>query len=355
MPNHLTPKTIAIAGFQHETNTFGATRAGYDDFVMADSWPGLLIGEQVIDGVHGTTLPLAGFVAAAQKTPGINLHPILWCAAEPSAHVETEAFDRISAMILEGLAAAPRLDGVYLDLHGAMVTEAHVDGEGELLRRIRAQIGDDIPVSISLDSHANISPAMVARVDAITIFRSYPHLDMAETGGRAFHALTPLLDGKRRGMALRQVPFLIPLPDQYSEAEPLKGFYDQLCAPDYAHDYTHDHWLDFATGFPAADHEFTGPSIIAQAATQQDAEIKADAALNALLALELEITPSLVPARQAVARAIAESGPVILADVQDNPGAGSTSDTTGLLHELMAQNASGVILAMLNDPEVAAL
>ena len=195
------PKKILIAGFQHETNTFGATKAEFDDFVMADSWPGLLLGQDVLKGTKGTTLPLAGFVAAASQDPSVELIPIIWCAAEPSAHVTSHAYEKIAGIITDGITNTPQLDGIYLDLHGAMVTEDFDDGEGELLRRIRQITGDDLPISISLDSHANLTQAMVDHASSITIFRSYPHLDMAQTGGRAFEALKPLLAGQKRYLA----------------------------------------------------------------------------------------------------------------------------------------------------------
>ena len=186
---------IAVAGFQHETNTFGATKAGFDQFVEADAWPGLLQGYEVIVGTDGHNLPIAGFVKAARKAPNIDLVPLLWCSAEPSAHVTDEAFDRIAGMILDGLRQAGRLDGLYLDLHGAMVTESHEDGEGALLARIRDQVGADLPIAVSLDFHANVTAAMVEHASALTIFRTYPHIDMDTTGARAFALLQRLIAG----------------------------------------------------------------------------------------------------------------------------------------------------------------
>ena len=161
---------ILIAGFQHETNTFGATRATLTDFEMADGWPGLLRGDEVIAGTRGANPPLAGFVAKAEVA-GADLVPVVRASAGPSAHVTDEAFETIAGMIV---AAAERggIDAIYLDLHGAMVTESHEDGEGELLRRLRAEVGPELPISISLDLHANLTRAMVDHASAGTIFRS---------------------------------------------------------------------------------------------------------------------------------------------------------------------------------------
>jgi len=152
---------IAIGGFQHETNTFASIGAGFSDFEMHDAWPGLTRGEDLFDAVAGINLPITGFIDTA-KSDGHQLLPLLWCSAEPSAHVTEDAYERITSMLLEDLRHYHSLDGIYLDLHGAMVTEHFEDGEGELLARIRKVVGDNIPVVISLDLHANITERMVA-------------------------------------------------------------------------------------------------------------------------------------------------------------------------------------------------
>ena len=109
------------------------------------------------------------------RTDVVELIPIVWCAAEPSGPVTDEAFNWIAQIIAEGVLKAGQVDGVYLDLHGAMVTESQEDGEGELLRRLRGELGD-IPIGVSLDLHANISPAMVRLATVMTVYRTYPHL-----------------------------------------------------------------------------------------------------------------------------------------------------------------------------------
>ena len=106
---------ILVAGFQHETNTFGATKASFEDFLEADGWPGLLRGNEVITGTEGINLPLTGFVDAVRSEPDIELIPVVWASAEPSAHVTDDAFERISTMILEGIRQAGSLDRAHDD------------------------------------------------------------------------------------------------------------------------------------------------------------------------------------------------------------------------------------------------
>src|SRR5204863_1530011 len=100
--------------------------------------------------------------------------------------------------MVDGIAAAGPIDAVYLDLHGAMVTEHYDDGEGETLARVRKLIGKDVPLVASLDLHANVSPEMMDHADALIAYRTYPHVDMAETGRACAKHLALMLNGKAR-------------------------------------------------------------------------------------------------------------------------------------------------------------
>ena len=346
---------IAVAGFQHETNTFGATRAAFADFEMADAWPGMLRGSEVISGVQGANLPMAGFARAARRDSSVCLLPIVWCSAEPSSYVTDDAFERISGMILGGVREAGALDGIYLDLHGAMATESHQDGEGELLSRLRALVGDELPIAVSLDLHANVTRAMTELASSISIFRTYPHLDMAETGARAFRALMRVVRGGRRPrVAWRRSPFLVPLHAQCTGAAPCAELYATVARMGSAP----ESWAELAMGFPAADIYDCGPSVCAYAETRAAADLAADELLAALTAAEGDFDCALLSPEESVAKArkiaAAAGRPAVIADVQDNSGAGGSSDTTGLLRALVLGGAKGAVLGMLNDPEIAA-
>jgi microcystin degradation protein MlrC len=266
--------------------------------------------------------------------------------------VTDEAFEKVAAMILEGLRSAGAIDGIYLDLHGAMVTESFEDGEGELLARIRSLVGGGLPLAVSLDLHANVTEAMVRHASSLSVFRSYPHVDMAETGGRAFAMLQHHLAGVPTFKAFRQAPFLIPLSAQYTGAPPCKDLYAMLPHPVSADGRS----ADIAMGFPAADIFDAGPAVVGYARTQDAADGLAERLMNALEAAEPAFDSGLVSPAEAVRTAMSSRSrkPVIIADVQDNPGAGATADTTGLLTALVEGEAQGAVLALLNDPEIAA-
>lgn len=344
---------IAIAGFQHETNTFAPALAGFEDFRVADSWPGMLQGADVVSGTRGLNLPIAGMATEADRLGGIEVTPVLWCAAEPSGPVSDAAFERIGSMMIDGLRDAGPLDAVCLDLHGAMVTESLDDGEGELLFRLRQALGPEMPIGLSLDLHANISARMVDLATLITIYRTYPHLDMAETGARCLRETVRTLHGTRRFKSFRQAPFLVPLQAQFTGAEPCRALYQDL--DDVAE--SDDEFVELAMGFTAADIPDVGPCVVATAGTQTRADALAEAMLTRLIAAETRFDTELLEPSEAVRAAIAPhlQGPAILADVQDNSGAGATADTTGLLQALVDCGARRALLGVLCDPETAAL
>ncbi|MEX0350078.1 MAG: M81 family metallopeptidase [Paracoccaceae bacterium] len=340
---------IAIAGFQHETNTFVATPTGLSDFERADSWPALLTGQEVLKTTQGMNLPIAGFAQAAASE---DLLPILWCSAEPGGKVTDHAFETLAAQITTTLAKLGQLDAVYLDLHGAMVSQSHDDGEGELLERIRSVIGPDILLIASLDLHANISQKMVDQSDALTIFRTYPHLDMADTGARAYRMLAAIRSHGRPQKTWRQGDYLIPLHKQQTIAGPAKALYDAVGK----FDGSDTRLAELALGFTAADIRDVGPSIVAYGKNSTDANTIADALLDRLNRAERDFDGPLLSAAEAVRKArLAPNGrPIVIADIQDNPGAGASSDTTWLLKELLRQDAPPTLLGLIHDPSLAA-
>ena len=341
---------IAIGGIHHETNTFAPALASFADFEKHDGWPGLTRGAGLVEAMAGFNIPLTGFIEAAADRH--ELVPLSWCSAEPSSYVTEDAFERITAMICDDLAAQGPYDGVYLDLHGAMVVEHHEDGEGEILRRVRAVVGDGIPVIVSLDLHANVTEAMVAHATSLSIFRTYPHIDMAATGARASGLLERALAGERFAKAFHKAPFLVPLSAQCTDLEPNRSLYQRVArlAEGVA-------GVDLALGFPPSDIRECGLGVVAYDSDAAAAERAADELFAALLEAEADFENPLLDPDTAVRRAMANRAgePVVLADAQDNPGAGGSSDTVGLLDALVRNGAQGAVLAILDDAGAAAM
>ena len=344
---------IAVGAFLHETNTFAPTKATYDDFVHGGGWPAMAQGTDVLRVMRNINIGLAGFVEAAEAQ-GWEMVPTISCGASPCAHVTRDAYERIVKVLVEGVNAAGKLDAVYLDLHGAMVTEHLDDGEGEILRRVREVIGKDLPLVVSLDLHANVTPEMVEHADALIAYRTYPHVDMAETGRAAARHVALLLRSKQKfAKAFRQLPFLIPISWQCTSDQPTKGIYQKLAALQGEAVPT----LSFAPGFPAADFAHCGPSVFAYGRTQADADAAADN-IAALVESHEDDFDGLIytpddGVRLAMELAKTASKPIIIADTQDNPGAGGDSDTTGMLRALVRNNATKAAIGVIYDPQSA--
>src|SRR4051812_20006350 len=246
---------ILIAGFQHETNTFAPTKASYTSFIQGEGFPPMARGVEVM-ALRDVNVPIGGFINAAQAC-GHDLLPVIWAGASASAHVTSDAFERIAGEILEAVAQGG-FDAIYLDLHGAMVTEQFHDGEGEILARVRRIVGDQLPVVVSLDLHANVTERMVKHASALVAYRTYPHVDMAETGERAARILERLVaDGRPLYCALRRAPFLIPVNGMCTLVQPARDMYGLLASLEDDSVVS----LSFAPGFPAADFPECGPTI----------------------------------------------------------------------------------------------
>ena len=345
---------VLVAGYQHETNTFAPTRADWAAFNRGDAFPAFVHGPAMLDRMRGVNLAIGGFIDAA-RTCGWQLVPSSWCGAIPSAHVTEDAFERISASILADVARGG-FEAVFLDLHGAAVAEHIDDTEGELIARIRRAVGADIPIVASLDLHANVTRRMLAEADALVAYRSYPHVDMAATGELAAQLLARRVKlGRREPQAHRRLPFLIPLNAQSTWMEPARSLYEELVQLDRDFGTV----SSFCMGFPAADFEECAPMMWSHGA-------RADDTLQRLVPRAAEATrwrSEVLDAPEAVAKAMAlalrSPKPVVLADTQDNPGAGGDSNTTGLLHALLQQRAGHafpgqVALGLLFDPQAAA-
>ncbi len=344
---------VAVAGFQHESNTFldGVTPASA--FEKGSIYGPLLRGQDVLMlAATGNPVPLAGFLRQCDRR-GWTALPVLWCFGEPGARVEGAGFEAIVDEIVERIEALGQFDAIYLDLHGALVAEGFDDGEGELVSRLRRRFGDDMPIVVSLDLHGNVTDRMVEAASVLVAYRTYPHIDMAETGERAAAGLAAIRE--RGAMQSRHVklPFLIPIHKQTTFAEPMRGVYDRLAELEKVNSGVES--LSFLPGFPLSDIAECGPSVLCYG-YDEGAVHEASRSLADMIQRQIDAFDAGLPdAAEAVRQATAWSGPrpVVLADVQDNAGGGGTSDTTWLMRALIEADAKAA-LGMLFDATSAA-
>ncbi len=338
---------IAIGGFQHETNTFAPSKASYERFVQGGGWPPVSVGDEIFERFQNQNIPISGFMT--EMNAAHTLIPTAWAAASPSAQVTDDAFERIAGAICEGIRKA-NAEMVYLDLHGAMVTDSHPDGEGELLRRVRAIVGPKVPIAVSLDLHSNTTAAMAANCEMMVAYRTYPHVDMAETGARAAFYLKQRVNGLAApALAIRTLPYLIPITAQCTDLFPGNDIYTlvgQLESRDVPS-------ASFTPGFPAADFEGCAPVAWAYGVNSTAAKEAADKLERRVFAAEGEWDARVLTAVEAVREAqliaATASKPVVIADTQDNPGAGGDSDTMGMVRALLECRAERAAVGLIVD------
>lgn len=325
---------LACGGFYHESNSFCPTPATLELFRL-----GQVRGEAMVAQYRDAHHEIGGFLS---ETDDVDRVPIFNATTSPSGKVTEEAYETLAEELLDGLARA-NADGIYLSLHGAMVTEHLHDGEGELLQRLRARVGWDVPVVVSLDYHTNLSPAMVTYADALVIYRTYPHLDQRARGVEAARLLKRLVAGEARAIqALVAPPLILNLKAQETSREPLLSI---LATADAIAARPGILSVSVAGGFPYADIGIMGTTGLVVADGDADLATAAAAELGEALWAAREHTAIDLPDAAEAVRQALEPGPLpaVMADFGDNVGGGSSSDGPLLFRELLAAGATGAV------------
>ena len=334
-----------VAMVSHETNTFSPIRTDRAQFEARE----LRYGGEILEAYRGTETCLGGMIDGATAR-GVTLVPSLAAAASPAGRVAKEFYGEARDRLVADLRGAGPLDGILLDLHGAMVVEGLDDGEGDLLGAVRAVVGATIPIAVTLDFHANVTRTMVETATLLHGYKTYPHVDMAARGREAVARLVEIAGARvRPTVAYRQPAMLPPIAGQLTTRGPMRRLYDLADAMEARPGVLS---ISIFAGFPLADIPDAGLSIyVATDGDQALADALADDLAATAWAMRREFLHRALPLPDAVARALALDGrPVVLADIADNTGGGGAGDTTEVLRELLRVGARGVTVACLWDP-----
>ena len=343
-------RRIAIGGIAHETNVFSAAPTDFEQFRQR-----VLIGSRdLLSGFAGTRTVIGGFLDGITAIGGSAI-PLVYASATPGGVVTRAAYAALRHALLDHLRAAGALDGVLLGLHGAMVTEDVADAEADLLHAVRALVGPGIPLIATLDSHANVSRAMVRAADALITYTTYPHIDTYERGYEATGLLQRLLDGQATiTTALACPPMLAPLPPQCTTEETPMRQVLRLAERERIRPGVLN--ISVAGGFPYSDIRDAGLRVLVS--TLDDEPLAQEIArriANAAWQRRSEFMPTLTPIDETVRAVRAATGhPVVLSDSGDNPGAGAPCDGTTLLAALHAARVRDIAVGVICDPETVA-
>lgn len=336
---------ILIARLNHETNTFSPVPTPLASFDPR-------YGQDAYRAAKGTRTAAAAFIDLAEAAGAQIVVPVI-AGANPSGRVAADAYSHLSDTIVS---AAAGCDAVMLDLHGAMVAENSDDGEGDLLRRLR-QVLPDAPVAVALDLHGNITQALIDHADIAVSFKTYPHVDMYETGEHAGRLLLDMISGRTRPVMAWRRP---PLVTHTLRSRTDEGAMQRAVA--LAREAEQDGMLAVSVlaGFGLADIAAPCLSVIVVGDGDQ---ARADAVAARIAALAWAERDGFgyhaEPLGDSIARAarLADGpgeGPVLLLDHGDNCMSGGTCDNMAVLHEALAQGLTGIAVGPVCDPQAVA-
>ncbi len=341
---------IAIAELKQETNSFVPFTTTLKTFEEQYLWR----GDQMLTAFGKARLEIPGALDAIAEAGAVPV-PLLATMAMASGTVERASFEILLGEILERLRAARPVDGVFLSLHGAMILEDEPDAEAEIVRRVRAELKPGTPVTVSLDLHGHITPAMLQPDVAYIGYREFPHIDMYETGHRATRLLIDWINGKVKPvMALAKRAMIVSPDSARTTAAPLADIVAEGRAMEARGEVLHvslfpvQPWIDtpdlgFAALVCGAD------PAKAQAAAERLAQMAWDR--------RAEFEPVVTPLDEIIRIGLSEPGLTVASDSGDTPSGGAAADSTAVLAALLhagADRAGRISICTICDAQAAA-
>ena len=328
---------ILTGTISHETNVLSNIKTDLGEFKKRR----LLYGDELFHYFDGTKSPAGGIIDGCKQN-GYELIPTVFAEATPSGTITAEAFDTLLGTILDGIKENKDIDAVVMHLHGAGVSEEYPDIEGKTLSEVRKLIGDK-PLVATFDYHGNYTDLMVDSADMLIGYDTYPHIDGYERGVEAVNLTRKMLEGKLKPtLGFKQPPMLPALQVQFTGKHPMKTILDEAHRME---ELPEVETITVAAGFPWSDIKEAGMSFVVttnndQKLADQLAQQLNDVAWN--MRRDFLVTP--VPLRQALRYTKnAEKGPIIMADIGDNPGGGSPEDGTVVLKALIEEDRKSVV------------
>lgn len=338
---------VLMGHFGHEANTFSSNKTSYEDYIAK----GAFFGDEVLK-IHSGKPTYSGGVIKAASEEGIELIPTVdHTTAAPT--LSAECVDRMLEHILPVCKVhKDEIDGICFSLHGAGVSEQTDDLEGYVLEKLRAIVGPDMPITVSLDLHGNISQKMVDLSNGLFGIKKYPHVDKFDAGYLAMKTLTRILKGEcKPETALVRLPILLPCGAGFTYGEPfvsMEKYFKDFCQENGLIDATFFH------GFPYADVPSSSSSVVVVA---ENGAYEAARHLAKYVWDKRDFfSPEILSPAQALDRSesVTEPGYIVINEVSDNPGGGAPGDGTHLLREMLRRNLPSSIFGYIFDPAAAA-
>lgn len=342
---------ILLAGLFHETHTFVDETTGLDQFTINRG--------DAVAARRGDGSTIDGFLEVAEAE-GWEVVPVVDYAALPSGTADHAVFELFWSELRAGLEAALAnggLDGIWLALHGAMVTTESVDPEGELLARIRAVPGaEELPLFGVFDLHATFTAVMARNANGLVAYRENPHTDANESAVRSAQLLARALrEGVLPHMIARNAPIIWaptgvgtadrPMRDLEALARQIEGENPEIWT------------VNVVAGYSFSDIPDAG---VAFSVTTTGSDADAEAALDRLENLAIELRDLGIPTEWDLDAALAEvklapGGPYIIVEPSDNIGGGAPGDCMPVLRGFLRHGITNAAVAIADPAAVRAL
>ncbi len=343
---------IGIGGLHHETNSFSNIPVTWQEMSSLSN-----VGENMIQVHTNVQKYIGGFIQKGLAL-GIDIVPAAMVYLTPSGHITREALENHRDQIVDMLWAAHQekpLDAIALNLHGAGVADDYPDADGEILRAVRERFGNEIPIGIALDLHANVTDQMIQYADLSIGVKCYPHVDEYETGMQVMELLADMVTNSWKPCkSIVRLPWLLVPAEGVSTSGPAHAV-QQQCLKRIA---DHNDLIDvtFFHGFPYSDIDQAGVTVTAMAKNQATADQIAREVAEYAWSHRRDFAVPAYSAQEAFDLAVAiprANGPVVINESSDNTGGGAPGDGTHLLREMLKRNLPNTAYGYIYDPQVA--
>ena len=336
---------VFAATLATETNTFSPIPTGLESFTDRGVYRA---GEHPDE----PTLFTAPLWVARQRAKSNNWQVIegLCAFAQPAGITTRAAYETLRDELLGDLRRALPVDIVLLGMHGAMVADGYDDCEGDLLARVRSLVGPDAVIGGELDPHCHMTQAMVENADVLICYKEYPHTDFVERAEELVDFCVAAAEGEIKPVMSVHDCRMIGI--YHTTREPMRGFVNRMQAREGKDRILS---ISVAHGFPWGDVPDLGTRVlvVTDGAPDTGARVAAELA-GELTGIRTRTMPTYLSIAEALDKAVAtEGGPVVIADVSDNPGGGAPGDSTFILSALIERDVGEVALAPLWDPMAA--
>lgn len=335
-------KRVFVGSLATETNTFSPLRTNLQDFKDSFYAP---------PGSHPETPTLcsAVYTAARERARQFNWDIIEGTAtwAEPGGIVNQKTWEYLRDQLLDEIRAALPLDIILFGLHGAMVSQECLDCEGELLEAARNLVGNDTIIGVTFDPHSHLSEKRVANSNIVVAFKEFPHTDFVIAAEKVVDLVHRAANGEiDPEISVFDCRMIDVLP---TSREPMRGFVDRMMKLEEQDDILS---ISAIHGFMAGDVPDLGAKIIVVSNGRKDKGNELARKLGMeLFGLRGTTRPDFLDPATALDKALAQDrGPVVIADIWDNPGGGVPGDSTIILREMIERGIQNAALASIWDP-----